>query len=646
VRRSPIVGVRVQLVCDIIISVLSKRGVKDNIMNNHVNKQDLKSTNKQDRVVPEFVEEWTNEREDTTLTTLLTQTDQPKKGKHPERSEDFYWIERERIEERATKLKSHTNRNTDTSHINFSIYHLLCDPFTFVNAYARVSKNKGALTKGVEQDSETIRLFGNTLAEKISKKFRNRKYKWNPVRRTMIEKPGKKKKRPIDTPTQEDRIVQEAIRGILEAIYEPEFAAFEKMTDFRATNYGFRPRRSTWQAVNTIKQKSRGITQVVEGDIVGAYNNVDHDILLSILSRRIKDKNFLTCIGELLKSGIMHRDTYIHSIIGTPQGGIVSPLLFNIYMFEFDKYVYHTFVEPAISTKKNKINNPEFKALSYKFNKCLTSLKNAYTLPEKTKLRKELKLLQKRKFKCPSQKPESLPLNSLYARYADDWVLLLTGSDQHAQLVKEQITSFLRSTLKMELDKDKTLISRIDKGFAFLGFHIKQWGIDQNKIAYVLKNKDNPEIRTTRHQKRTTSRQISVYPDSARIHTNLLRNNFCVSTDLTPIAKVAWTLLDDYEIVLKFRQTFEGLANYYRWTDGFYALNRVSYILQYSCAKTLSYRKKSTISKIFKRYGKSMTIRREIHGPDGPRYKQVSFITHSEISNKFKTEEDHLQQTV
>jgi group II intron reverse transcriptase/maturase len=615
-------------------------------MNNHVNKQNLESTNRQFPVNPVPRDNWDSYEPDLpqisgNKSPFTPSVEQPKsltqnKNKHPGYdTRTFYTEERESIETRANKLNSHTKRNENTSHINYSIYHLLCDPFTFANAYTPISKNKGALTKGITQDAEVMNYFGEENTIEIAEKFRRRTFNWEPVRRVMIEKPGRKKKRPIDTPTQENRIAQEALRGILEAIYEPEFREFETLTEFRCSNYGFRPGKSTWHAANLLKKKGRGTTQVIEGDIVGAYNNVDHDILLAILKRRIKDKLFLQTIKELLESGIMYKGQYIHSLIGTPQGGIVSPLLFNIYMFEFDKFVWENFVYPTTINVKKAVNNPAYKSVQYRLTKLLTKMKELDSIEDKAKIRKEVKSILKERYKLPHSKPETLPDHAIYARYADDWVLLLSGSNERANIIKDQITIFLSTHLKMELDKDKTLVSRIDRGFPFLGFYIKSWDENQNKITYVLKDKKNKDQPTTRHQKRTTSRQITVYPDTSRIHANLLRNKFCKTPQLVPIARSAWTLLDEYEIVLKFRQVFEGLANYYRWTDGFYALNRISYILQYSCAKTLSYRQKSSVSKIFKKYGKNMTILREIHSPSGNKFKQVSFITHSEISRKF-----------
>ena len=219
----------------------------------------------------------------------------------------------ELISKENAYLTKHVNRNLNTKPVNHKLYHLLEKPFTIINAYTKISKNKGALTKGFN-DENIMNFFGKANAELICKKLKTKNYQWQPVRKTWIPKPGKSKLRPIDTPTQENRIVQEAIRGILEAIYEPVFKEFEKMTDMACTNLGFRIGKGTWTALNNIKMKTRSPNFDIEGDIVSAYNSVDHDILMKILSIRIKDKHFLKLISNLLKTGVMAQHKLEHNL--------------------------------------------------------------------------------------------------------------------------------------------------------------------------------------------------------------------------------------------------------------------------------------------------------------------------------------------
>ena len=252
-----------------------------------------------------------------------------------------------------------------------------------VNAYAKISKNKGALTQG-HKDDNSMKSFGVEKAKVITDKIKKGIYKFKPVKRTWISKPGKKTKRPLDIPTQSDRIVQEAVRGILEAIYEPLFEEHAELTHNLNNNYGFRSQKSCWTAISRIEQFSKLCNIAIEGDIVSAYNNVDHDVLIKLLSKRIKDKVFLKFIREMLQSGIMDGKHFKHSLNGTLQGGIVSPLLFNIYMFELDKYVYEEIMKPIIKENEgksigNKIRSSEYHKAMYATNKALKQLRTAKT---------------------------------------------------------------------------------------------------------------------------------------------------------------------------------------------------------------------------------------------------------------------------
>lgn len=229
-------------------------------------------------------------------------------------------------------LENFRKRNESTKYINKRMYHLLYKPETFINAYKNISKNKGALTKGIKTDNEAILFFGLEHANLLCRKFTTKTYKWFQLRRTWIPKPGKKKMRPIDTPTQEDRIVQEAIRGILEAIFEPEFKEFEKITKCRCSNYEFRQGKSCFQAVDNLKKYGQNTNVVIERDISSAYNSINHKLLLREIGKRIKDKQFLKLIKELLQCGIMDKHHYIDSLTGTPQGGIALPLLPHFFV--------------------------------------------------------------------------------------------------------------------------------------------------------------------------------------------------------------------------------------------------------------------------------------------------------------------------
>jgi len=391
---------------------------------------------------------------------------------------EFIKISLERIEKLGYQLKRHTIRNSDTSHINYKIFHLLTDPFTYVNAYTKISKNRGALTEGYEDDQTTV-LFGLDKAEKIAKKVKEGTYKFKPVKRTWVPKPGKTTKRPLDVPTQSDRIVQEAVRGVLEAIYEPEFVKHGEETKDLSNNYGFRPNLSCWSAIDKLKKYSRRCNIVIEGDIVSAYNNVNHDILLKILRKRIRDEKFLKLIIGMLKSGIMDDNRFEHSLNGTPQGGIVSPLLFNIYMLELDRYIYEEFVNPIMMQNEKEGKTEQS---SYLYNKARWAVdktrkeflkaKEAYETNPRISNKKQLQETKKKykqarmkRLNTAYGKVERLPKGAVYVRYADDWVLAITATEDEATQIKNKITEFLETQLKMQLDVEKTKITRTPSGY-------------------------------------------------------------------------------------------------------------------------------------------------------------------------------------
>ena len=363
---------------------------------------------------------------------------------------------------------------------------------------------------------------------------------------------------------------------------------------------------------------------------------MDHNILLNLLGKRIKDKKFLKLIHQLLKSGILDQNKFEHSLSGTPQGGIVSPLLFNIYMFELDKFIYENIIKEIQTKPLKQRKDKTWQNLGYKIKKLYQQWKSS-SLDNKAKelYLKPLKELQKKRLSIFSYDIKSIPKTVVYARYADDWVLLITESKQDADTYKRQIRGFIKDTLRMTLDPNKTLISHLDDGFSFLGFTIKRWKPNQLKIKRTLiSTKQDGKPASYRTLVRTTSRKITIIPDQSRIYKRLLLGGFCQNQLLEPIGIRSWASFDEYEIVLKYRRIIIGLTNYYRHCDSHYVLNRVSYMLQYSCAKTLAVRLKISMSEVFSKYGKNFTIRKPLLSSNSITHRTVSFPTLSDLRNQ------------
>jgi group II intron reverse transcriptase/maturase len=204
------------------------------------------------------------------------------------------------------------------------VYRMICCKEMYLVAYAKLYANKGALTPGTDP-TDTVDGMSVERIDAIIEKLKNRKYIWKPTRRIYILKRDGRNKRPLGMPGWEDKLVQEVIRMVLEAFYEPQF---------KDCSHGFRPRRGCHTALSEIKHKWSGTQWFIEGDIKGCFDNLDHEVILNILRQKVHDEDFLTLLKRMMAVGYVEDWTYHHTYSGTPQGGIVSPLLANIVLNE------------------------------------------------------------------------------------------------------------------------------------------------------------------------------------------------------------------------------------------------------------------------------------------------------------------------
>jgi hypothetical protein len=208
-----------------------------------------------------------------------------------------------------------------------NVYRLLFNPELYLLAYGKIYRNQGAMTPGTTD--ETVDGMSLERIQTIIETLRYERYVWSPARRVYIEKKNSTKKRPLGLPTWSDKLVQEVIRLILEAYYEPQFSDH---------SHGFRPNRGCHTALSEIRHGWRGTAWFIEGDIKGCFDNIDHTVLLSILRENIHDNRFLRLIENLLKAGYLEEWKYNATYSGTPQGGVISPLLSNIYLDRLDRF--------------------------------------------------------------------------------------------------------------------------------------------------------------------------------------------------------------------------------------------------------------------------------------------------------------------
>ena len=191
-------------------------------------------------------------------------------------------------------------------------YRLLYQRDLYLCAYGKLYRNKGAMTEGTTP--ETVDGISLEKIETIINLLRNERYKWISVRRIFIpKKNGKTKLRPLGLPSWSDKLLQEVIRSILEAYYEPQFSVH---------SHGVRPKRGCHTALREVIQKGKGTKWFIEGDICACFDKIDHSALLSILQESFHDNRFIRLLGGLLKAGYLEDWRYNHTYSGVPQGGL------------------------------------------------------------------------------------------------------------------------------------------------------------------------------------------------------------------------------------------------------------------------------------------------------------------------------------
>ena len=236
-------------------------------------------------------------------------------------------------------------------------YNIATNKDLYLMAYANLYANKGALTPGITPE-DTVDGMSLKRIESIMEKVTDREYIWTPVRRTYILKKDKRRRRPLGMPGWTDKMLQEVIRLVLNAFYDPQF---------RDCSHGFRPNRGCHTALDDIRHHWTGIHWFIEGDIKGCYDNMSHTVILRMLAKKIKDRPFLDFMKTMLEAGYYEDWVFHRTYSGTPQGGIASPILANIVLHELDVYVEDVLITKYTKGKKRK-NHPRNNRLRVKAN--------------------------------------------------------------------------------------------------------------------------------------------------------------------------------------------------------------------------------------------------------------------------------------
>lgn len=232
-------------------------------------------------------------------------------------------------------------------------YRSLFSEDLFLTAYDKIARNKGALTAGSDE-RDTVDGMSLDRVQRVIEQLRNERFRFTPVRRVQIPKKSGGF-RPLGMPSFTDKLVQEALRMLLEAYYEPRF---------RDCSHGFRHGRGCHTALGALKYKFKGAAWFIEGDIRGCFDNIDHQVLMNILARDIQDGRLLNLIRMSLEAGYLEDWVYHRTYSGAPQGGILSPLLSNIYLNELDTYIEDVLI-PQYTRGKKRAENPFYRHLNF-----------------------------------------------------------------------------------------------------------------------------------------------------------------------------------------------------------------------------------------------------------------------------------------
>jgi group II intron reverse transcriptase/maturase len=516
------------------------------------------------------------------------------------------------------------------------LFSLLYREDNIIAAITRLKDNKGSTTEGV--DKRTVDAMSKTDINNLMDSLKDRSFRFKPVKKIMIPKPGKKELRPLGIPTWTDKIVQEMVRDILNAIYEPIFKDVHKNC-----NFGFRPKLGTLHAMEKMLTQTQGMEWVIEGDIKAAFPSVNHSILMSILGEKIEDKEFLGLINNGLRSGAIHEGTYEHTLLGTPQGGIASPILFNIYMAKFDEFILND-IEKKVEdiNKREKRREVAPMPVYFRIKRAEDKIKERIRViikelgvnpfknitfskeKELAQLNKLRKRIVMKKLKTPIKIKKKCNIRIYYTRYADDFVFLTNGSKQFAIEIKQDMEIFLKERLELTLSPEKTKITNaIKETFQFLGFSIGFHGIHR-KLTKITKTRKltlditdrtkkilvkNQKMKSRNHLKRTTGTRLLTNIDRKRLENRLIYKQFIDEKAKKGIRKKPWTLLELPIIIERYNAMIRGLVLYYAPINrDFSTLCKYIYLLNYSCYHTLANKYNCSLGKIIKKFGKPVSI--------------------------------------
>lgn len=475
-----------------------------------------------------------------------------------------------------------------------NLYRILYNKNIYISALSTITSNNGSDTAGIDQ--ETISDIHEKVIEKLIVSVKDETYQPAPYVRIHIPKKNGSQ-RPLGIPSIRDRLLQEVCRKILEAIYEPTFIK---------QSCGFRKNMGCHTALEHIKSTFTSVNWFIEGDICNFYDNINHGILLQMLERRISDQRFIGLIKKFLNAGYVEQWKFFKTYSGTPQGGIISPILANIYLDALDRYIMDYKTKFDVSSAKSTAKlNPKYWRINGQVTYYLDRLKKYPNHKDREVYIKKLEELKKIRKTINSRLPaeETGCKRIEYVRYADDFIVGVAGSYSDSVKIKEDLKTFLECKLKLQLSENKTKITNSYSKARFLGYDITI-----SKESHGVTRKDGSKTRSG-------FRAVQLLMPHDVIINSIIK--FRMVEDINAkqwrmMHRPELTPLSALEIVKIYNSQIRGLYNYYSLAKNVTGqMNQYYYVSEYSCLKTLAAKFKSSLYKIREKFriGKHWGIR-------------------------------------
>ncbi|RJR14397.1 group II intron reverse transcriptase/maturase [Candidatus Parcubacteria bacterium] len=528
-------------------------------------------------------------------------------------------------------LKSLEEKACDRDYRYERLYRNLYNPDFYLLAYQNIAKSQGSMTPGA--DGMTLDGMDEARINRIIASLKDHSYKPNPARREYIAKKNSTKKRPLGIPSTDDKLVQEIIRMILEAIYEPGFSKH---------SHGFRPKRSCHTALSEIQNTFTGVKWMIEGDIKACFDCFDHHVLIELLRRRIHDEYFISLMWKFLKAGYMEQWVYHTTYSGTPQGSGMSPILANIYLSELDNFMEQYKVKFDVGGKDRR-ETKEYSRINgthERLRKKYRRLKDTLPVEERKALAKQLRSVQLQKLQTPLYPVKDDAYKRLqYNRYADDFVVGIIGSKEDAEKVRSDIKLFLQDSLKLTLSEEKTKITHSAEKIRYLGYDIS-----------VLRDMSFTRTANGQLQRLWYGRVKLTMPHEKWFNKLLEYRTIRILKDEN--GRERWRTLHrgnltsrpDIEIISRFNSEIRGIYNFYRMAQNVSTLDKFYNIMKSSMLKTFANKYRTTVNKIKKAYIKDGIFGVDYQSKEGEKRCELYHDGFTRIKNDMLAYVDILPQ--